>query len=88
MKLFVNDCEAPVTGTLFECAESVNVRVPTSCVKQGNAASVFSRSSRARSFSRSVHRKKRTSAPRFVSHAALGSRTMGPFVATRCVAGL
>ncbi|HSF15300.1 MAG TPA: ASKHA domain-containing protein [Vicinamibacteria bacterium] len=35
MKLFVNDCEAPVTGTLFECAESVNVRVPTSCVKQG-----------------------------------------------------
>ena len=35
--LFVNHKEAPVLGhaSLFECAEAVGVRVPTSCVKQG-----------------------------------------------------
>lgn len=35
--LFVNQKEAPVRrgSTLFECAEAIEVRVPTSCVKQG-----------------------------------------------------
>lgn len=36
-KLYVNHHEAPVSpkASLFECAEAIGVRVPTSCVKKG-----------------------------------------------------
>jgi uncharacterized 2Fe-2S/4Fe-4S cluster protein (DUF4445 family) len=37
MRLYVDHMEAPVSAgaTLFDCAESIGIQVPTSCVKQG-----------------------------------------------------
>ena len=88
-KLYIDNEEAPLLegGTLFDCAEAVDVSVPTSCVKQGKCRECLLEidGGRRLPFGADLSRKS-TSEKASGSPAAPGSSAKASCAATRCAA--
>jgi len=85
-ELFIDHQKAPIAPVRrSRVCRSDRSQVPTSCVKQGNAASAFSRSSPAKSSFR-LERLKRTSRRKLPSRMPQYPSAEGPCAVTRCAA--